>query len=130
VFLAHVFSKWVSHLDPNSGVPCTAIREIALLKELRHINIVRLFDVLHTENKLTLVFEYLDHDLKRYMDERGGHLDIPTIKVCSWANRTTRALVPPPLVTRPLWLLRISSFWLSFSVVWRTVIRSAFFTAI
>lgn len=65
----------------DEGVPCTAIREIALLKELRHANIVRLYDVLHTENKLTLVFEYLDHDLKRYMDERGGHLDIPTVKL-------------------------------------------------
>lgn len=30
------------------GVPCTAIREIALLKELKHPNIVRLCDVLHT----------------------------------------------------------------------------------
>lgn len=63
------------------GVPCTAIREIALLKELRHQNIVRLHDVLHTEHKLTLVFEYLDYDLKRFIDDRGGHLDMNTIKV-------------------------------------------------
>lgn len=53
----------------DEGVPCTAIREISLLKELDHPNIVKLHDVVHTEKKLTLVFEYLDQDLKQYMDE-------------------------------------------------------------
>lgn len=52
----------------DEGIPCTAVREISLLKELRHPNIVRLLDILHTEKKLTLVFEHLDSDLKKYMD--------------------------------------------------------------
>jgi len=56
----------------DEGVPCTAIREISLLKELDHPNIVKLHDVVHTEKKLTLVFEYLDQDLKQYMDEVRG----------------------------------------------------------
>ncbi|KAI3659877.1 hypothetical protein MP638_003377 [Amoeboaphelidium occidentale] len=54
--------------DEDEGVPCTAIREIALLKELKHPHIVKLVDVLHTEKKLTLIFEYLDSDLKKYID--------------------------------------------------------------
>ena len=50
------------------GVPSTAIREISLLMELNHPNIVRLQEVLHCDRKLFLVFEFLDYDLKKYMD--------------------------------------------------------------
>lgn len=66
----------------DEGIPSTAIREIALLKELQHPNIVRLVNVLHTDKKLTLVFEYLDQDLKRLLDTCGpGGLDDSSIKV-------------------------------------------------
>ncbi|EXC46561.1 Cell division control protein 2-like protein [Morus notabilis] len=52
----------------DEGVPSTAIREISLLKEMQHGNIVRLEDVVHSEKRLYLVFEYLDLDLKKHMD--------------------------------------------------------------
>lgn len=53
----------------DEGVPSTAIREISLLKELRDDNIVRLYDIVHSDaHKLYLVFEFLDLDLKRYME--------------------------------------------------------------
>ena len=70
------------HLDSEEGTPSTAIREISLMKELKHENIVSLHDVIHTENKLMLVFEYMDKDLKKYMDSRSerGNLDPGTIK--------------------------------------------------
>ncbi|KAG0008912.1 cyclin-dependent serine/threonine protein kinase, partial [Entomortierella chlamydospora] len=66
--------------NEEEGVPCTAIREISLLKELRQNNIVRLYDVLHTEKKLTLVFEFLDSDLKKFLDTYSGDIDVLTIK--------------------------------------------------
>eukprot|EP00270_Netrium_digitus_P013154 TRINITY_DN4347_c0_g1_i2.p1 TRINITY_DN4347_c0_g1~~TRINITY_DN4347_c0_g1_i2.p1 ORF type:complete len:302 (-),score=86.72 TRINITY_DN4347_c0_g1_i2:201-1106(-) len=52
----------------DEGVPSTAIREIALLKEMQHENIVRLQDVVHCDKRLYLVFEYLDLDLKKHLD--------------------------------------------------------------
>ncbi|KAK3284993.1 Cell division control protein 2 [Cymbomonas tetramitiformis] len=54
--------------DEFQGVPSTAIREISLLRELEHQNIVRLRDVVHEERGLYLVFDYLDLDLKKLMD--------------------------------------------------------------
>ncbi|EDW28352.1 GL19151 [Drosophila persimilis] len=52
----------------DEGVPSTAIREISLLKELKHSNIVSLEDVLMEENRIYLIFEFLSMDLKKYMD--------------------------------------------------------------
>ena len=39
-----------------------------------------LYDVIHTENCLTMVFEFLDQDLRKFLD-REQQLDIPVIKV-------------------------------------------------
>ncbi|GAA6057603.1 hypothetical protein JCM3770_005407 [Rhodotorula araucariae] len=55
----------------DEGVPSTAIREISLLKEMKDDNVVRLLDITHSDTKLYLVFEFLDMDLKRYMDKVG-----------------------------------------------------------
>ncbi|EJD48954.1 Pkinase-domain-containing protein [Auricularia subglabra TFB-10046 SS5] len=59
----------------DEGVPSTAIREISLLKELKDDNIVQLLDIVHQDQKLYLVFEFLDMDLKRYMDTRNTRKD-------------------------------------------------------
>jgi cyclin-dependent kinase 5 len=67
--------------DEDDGVPSSALREICLLKELKHSNIIRLLDVLHGESKLVLVFEYCDQDLKKYFDSCNGEIDPDTVKV-------------------------------------------------
>ncbi|RHZ61897.1 hypothetical protein Glove_345g65 [Diversispora epigaea] len=74
------------HLDSEEGAPSTAIREISLMKELKHANIVKLKDVIHTESRLMLVFEYMDQDLKKYMDTHGNHgaLEPNIIKYFMW----------------------------------------------
>jgi len=51
----------------DEGVPSTAIREIALLKSLSHENVVQLLAVFCSTSKLTLVFEFVEADLKQYM---------------------------------------------------------------
>jgi len=66
----------------EEGVPSTAIREISILKELTHPNIVQLITVVHFGklHKLYLVFEFLDHDLKNYMDKLGGPIPADLVK--------------------------------------------------
>lgn len=58
--------------NEDEGVPSTAIREITLLKELQHPNIVGLEDVIMQENRLLLIFEFLTMDLKKYIDSQKG----------------------------------------------------------
>merc|ERR1712176_97096 len=62
----------------------TTIREIALLKELSHPNVVRLVDVFCKSNKLILVFEYLENDLKKYMKQQNCRLTPAAVKRFSY----------------------------------------------
>ncbi|XP_070558996.1 cyclin-dependent kinase 17-like isoform X4 [Ptychodera flava] len=68
-------------LEHEEGAPCTAIREVSLLKELKHANIVTLHDIVHTEKSLTLVFEYLEKDLKQYMDDCGNIMSMNNVMI-------------------------------------------------
>ncbi|XP_014259703.1 cyclin-dependent kinase 1 [Cimex lectularius] len=60
--------KKIRNEGEEEGVPSTAVREISLLKELVHPNIVGLQEVLMEENRLYLIFEFLTMDLKKYLD--------------------------------------------------------------
>lgn len=52
----------------EEGVPSTSIREISLLKELQHPNVVKLESIIMDEGKIYLIFEFLSMDLKKYLD--------------------------------------------------------------
>jgi cyclin-dependent kinase len=60
--------------EEEEGLPSTAVREISLLRSLHHPHIVRLLDILSSEKKLTLVFEYLESDLKRWLEENNPRI--------------------------------------------------------
>ena len=45
-----------------------SVREITLLKELKHPNIVELISICLENEKIYLVFEYMNMDLKQYLD--------------------------------------------------------------
>uniref|UniRef100_A0A8C7MCP6 cyclin-dependent kinase n=1 Tax=Oncorhynchus kisutch TaxID=8019 RepID=A0A8C7MCP6_ONCKI len=68
-------------LEHEEGAPCTAIREVSLLKDLKHANIVTLHDIIHTQKSLTLVFEYLDKDLKQYLEDCGNSIHMHNVKL-------------------------------------------------
>ena len=46
-------------LQPQEGLPFTAIREVSLLRSVRHANIIQLFQIIHQPHALILVFEYM-----------------------------------------------------------------------
>ena len=52
----------------DDGIPLTSIREIAVLFELKHRNIVELFDLYVEDRFIYLVFEFCDEDLKQFMN--------------------------------------------------------------
>lgn len=94
------------------------------LKELQHPNIVRLYDVVHTEQKLTLVFEFLDQDLKKYLDVCDSGLDIPILKsflyqlltgvaYCHHHRVLHRDLKPPNLLINREGQLKLADFGLA-----------------
>lgn len=61
----------------DEGVPATTLREVSILRTLQSPYIVSLEEVLHAEARsgtpvLYLVFEFLDYDLKQFMNSRFG----------------------------------------------------------
>jgi len=74
----------------DEGIPSTALREISLLRELSHENIVKLKDCVQADGRLYLVFEFLDRDLKKYMEKCEGML--PALLVKSYLFQCVRGL--------------------------------------
>ncbi|KHJ44871.1 kinase domain protein [Trichuris suis] len=110
--------------DDDEGVPSSALREICLLKELKHPNIVRLYDVVHSHKRLTLVFEYCDQDLKKYFDSLNNEIDPQTVKslmfqllrglaYCHSQNVLHRDLKPQNLLLNKSMELKLADFGLA-----------------
>ncbi|KAF9196424.1 serine/threonine protein kinase, CMGC, CDC2/CDK sub [Haplosporangium sp. Z 11] len=75
--------------NENEGVPITALREIKILKSLRHANIVPLHDIAvnpgsrsrHSRAQIYMVFPYMDHDLSGLLNNPKVRLTSPQIKL-------------------------------------------------
>jgi len=67
-------------LEDAEGVPSTTIREISLLKGLKHPNIVAMLDVIHEDKNLFIAFEYMVADLKKFMDDTKKELPPALVK--------------------------------------------------
>lgn len=64
----------------DEGIPSTTLREISVLRQLKHPNIVELTDVVQSDGRLYLVFEFVDRDLKKYMENISGALEPELVK--------------------------------------------------
>ncbi|KAL7717265.1 cyclin-dependent kinase [Entamoeba marina] len=59
--------KRIKSEQDEDGISSTSLREIATLVELRHQNIVQLFDITNIIDELCMVFEYCETDLCKYL---------------------------------------------------------------
>jgi len=64
----------------EEGVPSTAIREVSLLRECDHPNVIKLHDVFSEPTALFMVFEFLDMDLRVFLKTRGKLKDPMLLK--------------------------------------------------
>lgn len=65
----YVALKKIRPENENEGIPATTIREILILKNLKHSTIIDLIEIIHNEDKMYLVFEFIETDLKKLMDD-------------------------------------------------------------
>ena len=78
--------------NDNEGISPVLIREVSILRELSHPNIVKYSSIMDNKlfyrlqlcymdfSEVKLYFEYMDYDLKQYIDEFSGKIDSNTIK--------------------------------------------------
>lgn len=70
--------------NKDEGIPITALREMCILKNLRHENIVELIEIIQDIDKIILIFEFVEQDLKMYLDQHKGISDPSIVKVRSF----------------------------------------------
>jgi len=88
-----VAMKNVRNFIGAEGIPATAIREISLLRELKHPNIVALLDLLFEDNNFYLILEYLPMNLRQYIDSLPPDQLMGTEMVGSYLYQITCAIL-------------------------------------
>ena len=66
----------------REGIPATALRELTLLRNYEHSNLVRMRHMDLGEKKIMIALDYIKYDLKKYWDEKFKNVkpDLKTIK--------------------------------------------------
>jgi serine/threonine protein kinase len=59
-------------IDNDDGMPITSLREIHILKQISHPNIVKLQEIVvgSRQDSVFLAFEFCDHDMSKLIDQR------------------------------------------------------------
>jgi serine/threonine protein kinase len=81
--------------NEEEGMPSTAMREISILKELNHTNIVSLKDVIYVpaDKRLYIIFEYVEQDLKKFLNQNKHNLTPIIVKVTIFPNSTMPCVI-------------------------------------
>lgn len=72
------------HHNDTDGIPSSSLREIGILKDLKHPNVVRLLDVQMCPTSIYLVFEHLELDLKKLLNKYKDGLQPLLVKHYMW----------------------------------------------
>lgn len=65
-----VAQKMVRTDQEEDGIPGSSLREISLLRHLRHQNVLSRHDVICEQGKISIVLEYMQCDLRKYIRAR------------------------------------------------------------
>eukprot|EP00039_Didymoeca_costata_P030802 m.31440 g.31440 ORF g.31440 m.31440 type:complete len:377 (+) comp8317_c0_seq1:263-1393(+) len=63
-----VIKKVSRYSDSGQGVPYHIVREVSILKGINHPNVISLLEVIHKEEDVSLVYEFLPKDLRELLD--------------------------------------------------------------
>jgi cyclin-dependent kinase-like len=64
--------------EDDETVRKTTIREVKVLRILKHENIVQLKEVFRRQGKLYLIFEYVERNLLEVLEEKPNGIDVNT----------------------------------------------------
>ncbi|TGZ74141.1 hypothetical protein CRM22_001104 [Opisthorchis felineus] len=88
----------------EDGIPASTMREIGILLELniyKHPNIIGVHEIIHRNRQISIVYEYAEWDLKRFMEENNfkktseyslSHAGLPRSLVTSFGRQLLNAL--------------------------------------
>jgi cyclin-dependent kinase 7 len=116
--------KLGSKEEARDGINRTALREIKLLQELSHENVIGLLDVFGHKSNVSLVFEFIDTDLEIIIKDQKivltpGNIKsylIQTLKGLEYLHRSWimhRDLKPNNLLVNSAGILKVGDFGLA-----------------
>ena len=116
-----VVMKTIRMDQEEDGVPAPSIREVTILQNLNHSNIIKLRDVTAENGALIMILEYMDLDLRLYLAQKRNPLEPRLLQSYAYqllsgvnyihsAGYIHRDLTPSNILINKAGLLKIGDF--------------------
>ncbi|KRX21320.1 Cyclin-dependent kinase 2 [Trichinella nelsoni] len=128
-----VAMKKIKFDDTTEGIPPSCLREMSILKMLKHKNIIKLLNLCVERDRIYLILEYMQCDLKQVMNDYYPRLPskitkslmwqlLQALSYCHLKRIMHRDLKPQNLLVNEFGILKVADFGLarSFSLPCRT----------